>query len=353
MTELGAAGKTGSRQATTAAHQTPHVKREAVQIIPTIDLSPFLTNGNEIARQKTADALRKGCIDVGFFYLIGHDLPEGELNEAILQAHRFFSLPLAKKLQYRATGKGENGFVQVGGLAGQAASTADLKERLIMARATSRGDQTAHWPQDTVLPGFTSFMKAHIEKRIKLAKSLAKAFALSLRLPEGYFDEYYHQMGYNVLINYYPPIDAESLKVNKWSFSPHTDYGSFTLLSQDSLGGLQVRNSAGVWIDVPPVDNAFVVNLGDLMSMWTNDLYASTLHRARNVADVARISIPFFVSPNGGAEIRTLPTCEDMDHPSKYAPVKAGDYLRKLIEEADQTGQAGISEKTATRLKQA
>ncbi|HJP69785.1 MAG TPA: 2OG-Fe(II) oxygenase family protein, partial [Sphingomicrobium sp.] len=169
---------------------------------------------------------------------------------------------------------------------------------------------------------------------------------------EGYFDEYYVEMGYNVLINYYPPIATDGLKTNKWSFSPHTDYGSFTLLSQDSLGGLQVRNSAGTWIDVPPVENAFVVNLGDLMAMWTNDLYASTLHRALNVANVARISIPFFVSPNPNSLIKTLPTCEDADHPSKYPPVKAGEHLRKLIEQADQTGQAGISENTATRLKQ-
>ena len=147
MTEVGSAAVARSLQA--AAHAQPttlSVEREAVQFIPTIDLSPFLTDGNETVRQKTADALRKACIDVGFFYLIGHDLPAGELDEAIVQSHRFFSLPLATKLKYRAAGMGENGFVQVGGLAGQAAATADLKERFIMARATSRGDGASHWP---------------------------------------------------------------------------------------------------------------------------------------------------------------------------------------------------------------
>jgi isopenicillin N synthase-like dioxygenase len=343
---------TEALQAVARAQPTLSVEREAVQVIPTIDLSPFLSDGDEIARKQTADALRKACIDVGFFYLVGHHLPAGELDEAIAQAHRFFSLPLTTKLSYRATKAGENGFVQVGGLAGQSASAADLKERYIMARATSRGDGLSHWPEDAVLPGFTSFMKAHIDKRIAMAKALAKAFALSLKLPETYFDNYYKEMGYNTLINYYPPINAENLEANKWSFSPHTDYGSFTLLSQDSLGGLQVRNSAGAWIDVPPVENAFVVNLGDLMSMWTNDLYTSTLHRALNVANVARISIPFFASPNGASVIKTLPTCEDEDHPSKYVPVTAGEHLRRLVEQADQTGKAGISEKTAARLKQ-
>src|SRR5262249_24955010 len=157
---------------------------------------------------------RKACIDVGFFYLTGHHLPAGELDEAIAQSHRFFSLPLATKLQYRAAGTGQTGFVQVGGLAGQSASNVDLKERYIMSRSTSRGDGISHWPDDAVLPGFASFMKAHIEERVGLAKALTKAFALSLDLPQGYFDEYYRDMGYNVLINFYPPISTEGLKIN-------------------------------------------------------------------------------------------------------------------------------------------
>jgi isopenicillin N synthase-like dioxygenase len=330
---------------------SPSVEREAVQTIPTIDLSCFLRDSTTSVRQQTAERLRKACIDVGFFYLTGHQLPAGELDEMVVQARRFFALPTATKLRYRSTEVGGNGFVQVGGLAGQSATAADVKERFIMARATSRGDGS-HWPDETTLPGFTSFMKAHIEKRTWLAKALAKAFALSLRLPEHYFDDDYRDMGCNVIINYYPPLNAEQIKANQWSFAAHTDYGSFTLLSQDSLGGLQVRNSEGMWIDVPPLDNAFVVNLGDLMARWTNDLYTSTLHRALNVANVARISIPFFVYPSNTSVIKTLPTCDNVDHPSKYPPVMAGDYMRELVVQADRTGRAGISEKTAERLKQ-
>jgi isopenicillin N synthase-like dioxygenase len=333
-----------------ASAPSPSVEREAVQTIPTIDLSPFLRDSTDSARHQTAERLRKACIDVGFFYLTGHQLPAGELDETVAQAHRFFALPTATKLRYRSTEAGGTGFVQVGGLAGQS-TAADVKERFIMARGTSRSDGS-HWPDETVLPGFASFMKAHIGKRTRLAKALAKAFALSLRLPENHFDDAYRNMGCNVIINYYPPLNAEQTKANQWSFAAHTDYGSFTLLSQDSLGGLQVRNSEGAWIDVPPLDNAFVVNLGDLMARWTNDLYTSTMHRALNVANVARISIPFFVYPSNASVIKTLPTCEDAAHPSKYPPVMAGDYMRKLVEQADRTGRAGISEKTAERLKQ-
>ena len=99
--------------------------------------------------------------------------------------------------------------------------------------------------------------------------------------------------------------------------------------------------------------DAFVVNIGDLMAMWTNDLYTSTLHRALNVANTARISIPFFGSPNNASVIETLPTCIDDAHPKKYPPVVAGEHMRKLVEQADQTGRAGISNKTAERLEKA
>ena len=154
------------------------------------------------------------------------------------------------------------------------------------------------------------------------------------------------------LINYYPPLDADAVRRNQWSFSAHTDYGAFTLLSQDSLGGLQVQNATGEWIEVPPIDGTFVVNLGDLMAMWTNDLYTSTLHRAANISGLARISIPFFASPYGDAEIRCIETCQGPDNPSRYQPVLAGEYIRSLIARHDASGKPGVSVETAKRLGQ-
>jgi isopenicillin N synthase-like dioxygenase len=213
------------------------------------------------------------------------------------------------------------------------------------------GSDGSQWPGDDVLPGFAAFMKQHLARRVSLAQALAKAFARSLHLRETYFDTYYKNISYNSIINYYPPLDAETVKNNRWSFSPHTDYGGFTLLSQDSLGGLQVRNSAGEWIEVPPIDNKFVVNIGDLTARWTNDLYTSTLHRARNVSGAARISFPFFASPENTAVISTIETCIDEQHPSRYPPVVSGEYLRALIAQADTTGRPGISERTAKRLQ--
>jgi isopenicillin N synthase-like dioxygenase len=336
--------------------------REAVKSIATIDISPFVSDGGVAERKKTAQQLRKACIDVGFFYLSGHGIPADELEQAIAWARKFFELPLDVKLRYRSTEPAEAGFVRIGGInpGANVERTADLKERFVLAREMTPTEapnsigakSLSRWPGDDVLPGFAMFMKKHLAKRIALSQAMTRAFALSLDLPETYFDGYFRKMAIVSLINYYPPLDADAVRRNQWSFSAHTDYGAFTLLSQDSLGGLQVQNATGEWIEVPPIDGTFVVNLGDLMAMWTNDLYTSTLHRAANISGLARISIPFFASPYGDAEIRCIETCQGPDNPSRYQPVLAGEYIRSLIARHDASGKPGVSVETAKRLGQ-
>jgi isopenicillin N synthase-like dioxygenase len=344
-----------------AGEQGFGIKRDAVKSIPVVDLAPFIAGGTDAQRKSVAQELRKACIDVGFFYLAGHGFSATELDDGIKWGHKFFELPLEQKMTLHVQGPGLPGFMRVGGIDPDKNpdKAADLKERFIMSRErfpdeTSEVGFTAgqsRWPSEEMLPGFATFMKEHLAKRVVLSQALARAFALSLDLSEDFFDSYYHRLGVVSIINYYPPLSPETAKKTQWSFSPHTDYGGFTLLSQDSLGGLQVRNSAGEWINVPPIEGTFVVNIGDLMATWTNDLYKSNLHRAANVSNEARISIPFFASPQGSSMIQCLDTCQSASNPPRYAPVTAGQYVRTLIEQADRTGRPGISQKTADRMR--
>jgi 2OG-Fe(II) oxygenase superfamily len=78
----------------------------------------------------------------------------------------------------------------------------------------------------------------------------------------------------------------------------HTDYGFLTILLQDQSGGLQVRSLDGEWIDAPPVDDSFVVNIGDMLELWTHGLYRATPHRVRNKGTGDRLSFPLFFDPN-------------------------------------------------------
>lgn len=332
-------------------------EREAVKRLPVIDVSSFISGNDAATRRRTAMELRAACINVGFFYISGHGIPKQELDDCESLAHRFFELPLDVKMKFGSQAAGRPGFVRVGGVnpAATAGKNPDIKERFVMVRDLTAeslaSPSLAHWPSDDVLPGFTRFMQGHLQNRTRLAHALALAFALSLFVSEDYFDPYFKEMALVSVINYYPSLDAAALSRSQWSFSPHTDYGGFTLLSQDSIGGLQVKNSVGDWIDAPPIENTFVVNIGDLMARWTNDVYTSNLHRAANVSGVARVSVPFFASPHPDAFIECIETCQSADRPPRHPGVTCGEYLRRLITQSDSTGRPGISERTAERLK--
>ncbi len=338
------------------------VERKALTRLPLIDLSAFVENRDLAARRAVAQQLREACIDIGFFYLVGHGIPQSELDATVDWGHRFFDLPVAEKMKLHAGKSTERqGYMGVGGVnpAANVGKPLDLKERFYMSRDVLPGEPVegrrsagaSQWPGPDMLPGFEDFMKAHIRKRFAVTLHLVRAFALSLDLPETYFDDMYRYLSVNFVLNYYPPVDENDLGRNQWSFSPHTDYGALTLLSQDALGGLQCRNSAGEWINVPPVPGSFVVNIGDLFATWTNDLYASTLHRALNTAKVARIAVPFFVSPHSATMVRCLDTCQSPGNPPRYEPVNAEEYVRALLDQANLTGRPGLAAKTVERFQ--
>lgn len=339
------------------------VERAALETLPIIDVTPFVTGGTEAERRRVARQIREVCIDIGFFYITGHGIPQTELDRVLEFGHRFFELPEEQKMSLAIDrGGSNNGYVRFGGVdpASYGEAQPDLKERFIMARELFPGEAErgsfragrSRWPDDTLLPGFGDFLKGHIARRVALAQKVVRAFALSLDLAEDYFDDVYRHLGAVMLYNYYPPIDPEGIEQTQWSFSPHTDYGMFTLLQQDSLGGLQARNVAGDWIDVEPVPGAFVVNIGDLFAMWTNDLYKSSLHRVMHYGDgAARLSVPLFTYPNGTTMVRCLETCQGPDNPPRYDPIETEAYNDMMVGQSHRSGRPAVNDHTADRLQ--
>jgi isopenicillin N synthase-like dioxygenase len=337
-------------------------ERKSLTRLPVIDLAPFVTGGGEGERRAVARALREACIDIGFFYLGGHGIPQQDFDDVIAMGHRFFALPLAEKTKLHSNNSAARlGYRPLGGPVPGAdpAQVPDIKERFHMAREVLPGEPLdgrrdaglSQWPDERVLPGFAALMRAHIVARCAVARHLARAFALSLDLPESYFDAMMRYPGGSVVLNYYPPVDPETPRGAQWGFSPHADYNAFTTLYQDALGGLQILNAAGAWIDVPFVAGTMVVNIGDLFQSWTNDLFTSTLHRVYNQSAKARISVPHFASPNGATLIECLPSCTGPGNPPRHAPIRAEDFVAASLAEAYRTGKPAIGAKTAERLR--
>jgi isopenicillin N synthase-like dioxygenase len=349
-------GLTASRSASGG-----HAIRKAVAELRVIDLTPFRESRGIEERRAQAALLREACIDIGFFYLSGHGIPEQEFADVVAMTHRFFELPLEEKMKvHTSLSPAKLGYVGRGrnNTGSDPNRPPDIIERFHLSRDILPGEPQegrrsagqSQWPEDAVLPGFADLMRRHLRNRCDVARQLAHVFALSLDLPEDYFDATYRYISANTVLNYYPPVDPATLRERQWSFSPHTDYNAFTLLYQDSLGGLQVLNSDGAWIEALPIPDTMIVNLGDLFARWTNDLYTSSLHRVINRSPEARVSIPVFTSPNGATTIACLETCAGPGNPPRYAPIRAEDYLKSMLDKAYETGLPTLGAKTAARL---
>jgi isopenicillin N synthase-like dioxygenase len=327
-------------------------KRAPGKTVPTIDFSAYANGGSLEERKRVARALHDTCIDTGFFYLANHGISESEITLAHDWGRLFFALPREVKSACN--------FTPVGGKNPSANTDkeTDQKETYSVPRPMLPGETEdapgrtigrGKWVDPTLMPGFREFLEAHLVKRIRVAQLLCRALALSLDLPEDYLDAPHRFPSGSLTYNYYPPVDPATAGHTQWGISPHTDYGSFSLLSQDELGGLEVRDSSGTWIDLPPIPGAFVVNIADLMARWTNGYYVSSLHRASNfnTGTRARISLPLFFNPHAATIIECLPSCQGPGNPPKYEPVAAGPYVQTLIEQSNRIGRPGVMQKMA------
>lgn len=309
--------------------------------LPVIDLN----NGTN-----QASAIDEACRNVGFFVITGHRVPAPVIDHAWSAAARFFDLALTDKLALRSDSADyPYGYSPMAdeALAGslEADTMPDLNESFSLS-PPPRPEVAAIggfaltgrvWPDR---PGdFKIAWSKYYEHMEALAARLMGLFAQALGLGHGFFDDKIdrHLSALRAL-NY--PAQQTPPPPGQVRAGEHTDYGTVTiLLPGDATGGLEVMAADGSWIGVPHVPGAFVVNLGDLMAMWTNDRWRSTLHRVVNpestvAATERRQSMAFFHQPNWDAEIRCLEPCMDAGELPRYQPVRSGPWLRSKFEAA-------------------
>lgn len=193
------------------------------------------------------------------------------------------------------------------------------------------GPETSDFWKDTAsVPEFQHDAIEYWRSCLLLARKLIHSFALSLSLPETYFDEKTSYPDAVMSINYYPPIPPDGgLEEENVSIGSHTDFQLFTILWQDTTGGLEVLTPDREWINAVPIKDTLVVNVGDYLMRITNDRYVSTVHRAKNKSEKQRLSMAFFFGYNLSETCQVLPTCIDETHPAKYEPILCADWVRK------------------------
>ncbi|NUT60304.1 isopenicillin N synthase family oxygenase [Herbaspirillum sp. C9C3] len=316
----------------------PYTPPMTARHIPVIDFADAFSP--ELARREAlAWEIHKISRDVGFFYLVNHGVPQALIEGQFDWARRFFALPLASKsaIDMRHSPSGY-GYERMGAQALDEGSPVDLKEGFqfgfdiapdhpYVQRGLLRYGHNL-WPHD--LPGFQAHARRYYEAVRALSHRLLGVIALSLEMPEDFFEPVLQTPIATQRMLHYPPQPAGA-QHNQIGAGAHTDWGLVTILAQDAIGGLEICNADGQWVSAPPIDGSFVVNIGDLLQRWSNDLYHSNPHRVLNAGSAPRYSLPFFQDGDQAAVVACLPSCCSTERPARHAPCTIGEYLEMKV----------------------
>ena len=298
---------------------------EAATETPLVDLS---------VENASAEFCR-AAIRWGFVQIVNHGIPTTMIDDVWKRTHAFFGLPHQEKRQLLRSKENAMGYFDQE----LTKNKRDLKEIFDFGAVSSAnlaagieqvnsGDGVNQWP--TSMPDFKKTMCDYFAACEKLGHQLLGMLSEGMELPYETFHPYFgdHHTGF-MRLNYYPLEDplarsesADATPLGDMALHHHTDAGVLTVLLQDDAGGLEAMVD-GDWIDVTPVEGALIINVGDMMQVWSNDHYRALLHRVRPVHGRSRYSIPFFLNPSYETDCTPLGS-----EPARYRPVNWGDFRR-------------------------
>ncbi|KAK0446054.1 oxidoreductase [Desarmillaria tabescens] len=291
---------------------TPHV--------PVISLASCNVAGRkaEVVRQ-----IGEACASSGFFQIVDHPIPQELIERAFETSVRFFALPAEEKLALARDPWTNRGYEILERQSLQGAVVGhdelgisletrpenenpemDLKEGFLIGDGKIGEDHpffgrfaqgVNHWPN---IAGMRDVMNEY------LSTNLMELVALSLNLPEKYFAPFCKDPTAAIRLLHYLPQRADAIEPQIGA-SAHTDFGALTLLATSGTPGLELW-SDGKWFPIEPAHGAYVVNVGDLLQMYTTGKYLSSLHRVINRSGNERYSIPFFLDGNLDAIVKSI-----------------------------------------------
>ncbi|ONK76008.1 uncharacterized protein A4U43_C03F22870 [Asparagus officinalis] len=293
--------------------------------IPLIDLSsPPATLITEI---------EGACRDWGFFQVINHGVPFELLERVQSLAKEFFALPMEEKKRVGRDDENPLGYYDTE----HTKNVRDWKEVFDFSveepayiPATTKTGETKlqeirnQWPEYP--PGMREACKEYQKAMEDLSFRLLELIALTLKLPSNQFNDFFRDSTSFTRLNHYPPCPSPDLALG---VGRHKDSGALTVLAQDDVGGLDVkRRSDGEWVRVKPIPNSYIINVGDIIQVWSNDKYESAEHRVSVNPKKERFSFPFFFNPAHYAMIKPVDELISEESPAKYDEYNWGQFFK-------------------------
>ena len=299
--------------------------------IPKIDISEI--EEKEFSRTLLQDFF-SAYNKYGFGYIINHGIEKTLIEQLFQVSKQFHSQPLSEKMRV-ALDHNHRGYIAINTSTDVNSKLADVKkpnqsESFMMMREDKSELPDVYlsgpnqWPK---LENFKEVLEKYTFNMTKLGRNLMRLALLSSGVKDLSVMQSLDTPTIWLRLLHYPPISKNSPS-DLYGSAPHTDFGCLTILAQDEIGGLQVQTREGEWINVPKLEGSFVVNVGDMLSRYTNGLLRSTPHRVINKSGKERFSCPFFFDPHTNAVVQPL---KGTGKP-KFSPINFGEFLREELE---------------------
>lgn len=274
--------------------------------IPLIDLD------SAAPRTQTVKAVEDACRDVGFMYVVNHGIAREKIVAIRNAAINYFRQPLEQKLCDNISPDNYRGYIPAGFFSpatGDAA--ADHYEGYKLHNEVSADSPLCaacglygpnKWPQNQ--PGFSSAVLDYWAACDDVAMKLLKIFAVPLGTDPDEFAALFNDSLTNMTLLHYPRAAKGQAG---FGIHPHKDTDALTILVGDEVAGLMVRSRySDEWIEVDPPDGALVVNIGDMLELWSGGYFISTPHKVENIAGRERFSFPYFSVPRFDVVVEPL-----------------------------------------------
>lgn len=308
--------------------------------IPVIDLGPLIA-GEDTA--KLAQTFAQAYGETGFAYVTGHGI-DPALRGAIFDASRQFHALTEATKQAIALDRNHRGYIAINTSTDVTTDLAEVTKpnqsaSFMMMREDAQADPNVYlsgpnqWPD---LPGFREACEAYTAAMQDLGGKLMTLALQALGVKDHTILRAFDTPTIWLRLLHYPPQPPQAPD-DLYGSAPHKDFGCLTLLAQDEVGGLQVQTPKGDWVDAPPMEDAFVVNVGDMLHRMSNGRLLSTPHRVINVSGQERYSVPFFYDPHVSTTIAPLPGTGA----PRFNPLNFGDFLRSELEASYDAHKAG------------